>query len=489
VLLLALTLTASALLPLPGHAGAPADPTCGAQFRSGLGATLGASPELGQISRIDQVEDRLWAVNATNRPPADGLLKPRLVPEAMTPTTHFSIGQLVPPHENGSWESKRFAILVPVKELYPQAVNYMATDTFVMGELKLPETAVLVAPAGSTERIPVGKVFEYDPSTTTLRQAVENAITSRNGLVLSLRGAEGGEYNDYVSFKQLFAGAKYSWEVSSPSLNTADFFEPALRQHPWASFGTHNRSVVGQSGRLGQISYSLQMEWSGSNMPLENSVLNLATQRVNLRKLDEFYRSQPLAEPMRRGYEDYRREAAAMNDLLEECLRFRVSTGKNPIVENEILRKQLYEARSDAPKVRQLLEKQREGAPKSSTAGRSTRIHMDPLLQLDLLSLGPEDLDPLIGEIERIMPGLVADSGGPAFLKLNWALTRHDFLKHAYNSSLAAGQIEAQKLVETIRAQSKLAAAQIQAMAVGDAREDADFTLKVLMQNAPAESH
>ncbi|MNK06282.1 hypothetical protein D3C87_241760 [compost metagenome] len=396
---------------------------------------------LEKVTSGKQVENHLWAVHATNYFAENGTLGLRFSKKFLSPTTHFSIGQLVPPHENGSWENRKFAVILPLKALYPQALSVMAVDTFVLGDVHLPRTAVWVIPKNSGIKTNA-KTFEFDPEQTTLREAVEAAIESQNGLVLRTRQEFGGEFDTFVSFKDLFLKAKAEKTYfSAKSVNTAEFFESLVQKIPGRSFGAHNRSVVGDAGRFGQIMFWIQ----GLEMQMSTatSATLLATARVNLNRLDSMISDGNFSPEAMGRYQEYRKLALETMDSA--------------------------------------LEAQKTKDLSSINFESSVNSVRDEFLQIHLSNLAPKDIGILREHLEFIVPKFFEKSNGDHTLLLTWAMGRYNVLNRG--GKVGQERVQSEKLEEIIQTEYSAVRAALETAPLNNrTKEDLIFNLNLAVQ-------
>lgn len=201
--------------------------------------------EPGKQYTAETLATKIFAVHVTQFLPEEGVLRAAGNPiPRFLPTIHFSLGEVVRPHQLGNWESMPYAIITPLKSLEPQLLNLMAYDTFILGDFKLPPEAVLLLPKESVHLAPEGlKVVTYDRNTTTLRQAVDLLIKNKGGW--PLRGLNN-------------AGTMiHPVTINGWNINTSQFFAPLLARNPGASFGQHVVSESKKGARFGALD-----EWS-----------------------------------------------------------------------------------------------------------------------------------------------------------------------------------------------------------------------------------
>ena len=189
--------------------------------------------------------EHLFAVHATHVLPDDGILhagygKPEEYAEGIPDircTVHFSIGELVRPVGKDwmSWENKPYAVVTPLRCLYPQLVNLNCYDSFILGDLDLTEEMFIVAPKNTCVNSRC-TLFEYE-APCTLREAVDALIASQGGWKVTMIGYK---YDD-----------KYrKATVDGVNINTHEFFAPLLSILPHLSLGLRWDSYHGEAWRF-----------------------------------------------------------------------------------------------------------------------------------------------------------------------------------------------------------------------------------------------
>ena len=199
---------------------------------------------------------KTYAVHATDFAPAGGIIKAEASdasydkrwngkPPSFHPLIHFALGELVRGHI-ASWDTKKYAVIVPLGALEKQLVNVNPYDTFILGDLKLPPGSILLAPQGEKlPDMPVGvRIVEYGPQ-TTLRQAVDNAIKDNGGA--PIRMIDEGVSNGDRAYRE------------GKDINSPEQFAPLLEKMPSLSFGTHLFSEKGNAFRFGVVDSLLQL--------------------------------------------------------------------------------------------------------------------------------------------------------------------------------------------------------------------------------------
>jgi hypothetical protein len=64
-------------------------------------------------------------------------------PESARSTIHFSLNGLVKTHSGGSYDDRKFAVVIPLKEIRDRVVALSSEDTYIIGNLDLERAEVL----------------------------------------------------------------------------------------------------------------------------------------------------------------------------------------------------------------------------------------------------------------------------------------------------------------------------------------------------------
>lgn len=184
----------------------------------------------------DELEAKLFAVHATHILPKEGVLRAGFggigqkmngLPLTLFPercTVHFALGELVRPlHDAISWEECPYAVIIPLADLTPQLINLNCYDTFVIGDVALSERATLVIPNDQAITPCDAKIFPYDPTTTTLRQAVDILIAEQQGFAIRMSADDEEEMQTAL--------------LDGQNVNTPDFFAPLVQKYPYMVVG------------------------------------------------------------------------------------------------------------------------------------------------------------------------------------------------------------------------------------------------------------
>lgn len=203
-----------------------------------------------------EIDKKVFAVSAIRSLPKSNVIEPNTLnyerfdkpyelPVLVRFGTHFSLGEMVRPHKDGSWDDRLIAIVKPLSGL-DGVININPYDTLVLGNVLLTSDTTLVVPKGTvTNAEKYGyKIFEYDPDKMNLRTAVDRVIEDRQGLHIRMKE----NVNDQVDAE---------FEIDGQTYKTGLFFKEFLKDKPHVSIGNEIRSVNGQAFRFGIISQAL----------------------------------------------------------------------------------------------------------------------------------------------------------------------------------------------------------------------------------------
>ena len=442
-------------------------------------ASAGVDPhDLGALQKVrslrDGIEDQLYAVHATDHFPQGGTITPHIDPLKPSFLTHFAIGQLVPSHDHGSWTAKPIAVLVPLKKLRDQAVNYMIFDTFTFGALALPAGSLVVAPKGTElSSLPSHvRVSLYDRSKEKRLDAlVDQALEGIRGLQISpfSLAAEGSSF-DFASFSAL----KGVEGGAQRSLNSVAFFKPYLQSGQ--AFGTHHNSVVGDAGRFGQLDYYLQtqfMNWkakapqstakapdskAGKGTPFDlfpTSVqtLLIALSEQNVEQIGARYRGK--LDPAQLA--DYLKLTKGALNLLKSDLRLRKRYGKTLLKPLQPETMKALIGLSQSPKQLQaFVAKHRRSFPayKEKRGSGAEQVYTDEFIGEVFVSMPFDELQSLGDRLAKLDRQFLPSVGGQRLMELYWLKLRGNFLDThgADGASQMAQEGLTDKALERIRA-------------------------------------
>jgi hypothetical protein len=450
-------------------------------------ATQLATIDLAQVKTIIEVEDHLWVVHATDAPVEGGVLMTHLSPEFDSPTEHVSIGQLVPPHENGTWEDKTYAVLMPMKPLYSQIISFQPNDTILVGDVHYPMGTIIVAPQGYKAAHPnlPWTVVERQPG-ESLRVAVDRALKEAGAVRLAnLLGAQGGDVDTPVSFKEFENRLPFSdGSFFPPLVNTPEFFKPLLDKLPNASYGTHNRSLVGEAGRLGEVMFTTEILFRApAPLTKQLTALFYAVARVDFERMVTLFKSMDLPPSARASVEAYATYGHRMMELMQADLSLRGSTGKTIFGgEGKAAKELLAGPSADAAQFVDAARARAQTLADSPKKWAPYDVLLDDVVPITMSNLRFEDLPAVSSYLDAAAPGVLADLGGPGMLKLRWASARMSLFKRA--DAVGAEAIASERLEEHYREAYREAA---DALAGADAakRPGLERTLADIAQNFP----
>lgn len=208
------------------------------------------------------LNDNLYAVHITNFIPEEGVLRTVTKNRARFSTTlHFSLGGPVISHFNGNWNNRKYAILVPLKTLEPQLVNIFSQDTFIVGDLKLPKSAILLIPTGSPSpnNFP-GKIVRYD-SQNGIIDSVKEQLRIENSIELESTGAIIGD-TIYLNGKEI---------------DEKIFFKDYTNTTKEVTHLMHYNSIFGV---LDVGMYEIMKEWFYKKLPFKENLSRLQYRRL-----------------------------------------------------------------------------------------------------------------------------------------------------------------------------------------------------------------
>lgn len=248
---------------------------------------------------VERMGTNLLAIHATNFFPLKGrisVVDPLFRKEVnfFRPTTHFSLNQLVRAHKGGSWESKIFAIITPLADLYPQLISLNFHDSFILGHFDLTPHSHLLIPeclmdSYKKEIIKLRErgiqIHFYNLQSTKLRPEIEKIVKKMKGLEIDV-SLQDSKVN------KIFSNLEEYGEVFSRgiNINTKKYFEPLLDFYPQLTFGFPTVSIVGQANCVKIIDLGLTSLKLGLNSNFdfyENPRLSFAMIKYCFNHLDK----------------------------------------------------------------------------------------------------------------------------------------------------------------------------------------------------------
>jgi hypothetical protein len=218
----------------------------------------------------EDIVSKLAVVHATNILPVDDMVMKagtasRADPskEYFRPTIHFALGELirdviVPRVEPHTWNKKRFAIIMPFKQLLEskQVASVNCYDTIVVGNFAVPDEneVILLIPEGEFQDVDFGRrsVIAYDPNKEDFRSKIKSILLEHKYWDIEL-------YDNRGQHQLLPADLM---EQDQPvNINSAKFFQPVIDHYwnPLLCFGSHYYSPTNSClfGRIEQASTRL----------------------------------------------------------------------------------------------------------------------------------------------------------------------------------------------------------------------------------------
>ncbi|CDZ81353.1 hypothetical protein BN1013_01889 [Candidatus Rubidus massiliensis] len=157
-------------------------------------------------------------------------------------TLHFALGEMVRPVEDFmNWEDCPYAVVTPLKKLFPQLININCYDTFILGDLILDDQVYLVIPSDEIKDINNSAIIiTYDREKQTIREAVDKLIEKLQGWHIEM-DSEDIEDSLHPAF------------LKGSNINTASFFEPLKHEKVGLAIGLRFSPLDGEHYRLSQM--------------------------------------------------------------------------------------------------------------------------------------------------------------------------------------------------------------------------------------------
>jgi len=152
----------------------------------------------GKPIQAELAVDQLVAVHLTETPPENGVIKttgqfiythPDDGSEVVLPreTIHFALNGSVTSHDRGNWSDAQIAIVVPLSDIISQVDTIRGEDTWIVGELELPSSAVII---GSPEALaglgPGLATVRTVGNASSLNEAVNSEIENQGFTVATI---------------------------------------------------------------------------------------------------------------------------------------------------------------------------------------------------------------------------------------------------------------------------------------------------------------
>lgn len=183
---------------------------------------------------VEEMRIHLTGVHMTDYLPLGGVIRTSTTTESRSmplSTLHFALGEMVISHPMGNWEKKKYALLVPFKNLEPQLMTVFHQDTFILGDLKLRPGTLLLAPTGEkVPSIPGVKVIRFDPTQRKIRDVIREVL----------------EENDQWTFKSDGASMDSKVRNNRRNMNNREFFKHLLDLYPHLTHKLHSQDLIGK---------------------------------------------------------------------------------------------------------------------------------------------------------------------------------------------------------------------------------------------------
>lgn len=304
---------------------------------------------------LDVLRARLFAVHATDIFPKEGIMKagaslvhlsggsslnPDEEPPSFRPTIHFSLGELVRGHERGNWETKKFAVILPLWALEEQLINIFPHDTFVLGDVVLPPGTTILVPSGTRPLVSLEGVMlkEYGPE-ESLRSSVDRVISEIHGWKVDMREKD-------VSIGSIA-------NVNGVEISRPEFFHALFTAYPDLSFGTHIASERGEAFRFGLIddiirAVTASYVGNGYTYTTKTIAFFQAQIRFHLEHLEVWLSERSaITSTMRDVFIEKRRKLDGWMNILDRDIAIREKWGRTLAGANKRIRDTLSAFRND----------------------------------------------------------------------------------------------------------------------------------------------
>ena len=338
------------------------------------------SQELKRHYRILQVTkqfEKLFAVHATERLPAEGVLYAgfggqrfeQKLGEALYPdsrmTVHFALGELVRPVGDNwvSWEDSPYAVVTSLESLFPQIINLNCYDTFILGNFTMGEGSTLILPEGELSKLPKDHhyaVWTYDPSMGKIRDVVDKVIASKNGWSVRMHS------ND---MEETLAAAYL--QGTGININTQDFFKPIKELFPYIGIGLRFEKLDGEghlfskleSAALESAETLLDPTFGNDDVRYANTAKNRRTLQKTLQKIDSFINTSSFSPLAKQNYQDKKTKLLNWINILDAELDLNKSCQKTLRGASADIWEKVAELRDDKEGLQQFLESVSDSLP------------------------------------------------------------------------------------------------------------------------------
>ena len=132
-------------------------------------------------------KEAIIAVHLTDTFPEDGIIYPtghypfKYYREKIyfpRETIHFTLNSTVSNHTDNKFNKRKYAILIPLKDIYIQIFSLLPSDTFILGRLKLTENAEILGAIKNLRNKNPGKA-KIIPIEISEEQTIESAVYNR----------------------------------------------------------------------------------------------------------------------------------------------------------------------------------------------------------------------------------------------------------------------------------------------------------------------
>jgi len=205
---------------------------------AGVQAHAESCRSLFKQAKVDPTA-RTLAVHLTDFLPENGILRTNPGRGRFGVTLHFSLGHAVFDHPFGNWSKRRYGIVVPFLSLEKQAVNVFPEDTFVLGDLRIPQDSVIFVPEGEALPTIPAQIVRYSPNERSLKDTV-NAYIEESGSIRYV--PEGWGLTTDARNAKVFVEGKDV--IGGDGLKR--FFRELLVRRPDLTTTTHEYTIWGQ---------------------------------------------------------------------------------------------------------------------------------------------------------------------------------------------------------------------------------------------------